>query len=272
VPPGGGSVVEQVWRILRSYGFDQVAAAGILGNAYRESYPPWNPASVGTGGGGLWGFTAPPRSLADLQAFAQRSGKPWTDVGIQTEFMLQQGGLALRSSLNAERSAAGAARNFEENWEHAGVVAMADRIRGAKIALDMIQGGGANRRHANIGARLAQGALGLIGSELGAKELVAMPGGTEVISGALTSRLTKALMGGGLDVDRGRGGDGTGGPAGPDVKFVLNGDVIPDPGSEHVLEKFIGNRKVAGWVRSIAADEAVAEVSHHVRMEGVGRG
>lgn len=80
------------------------------------------------------------------------------------------------------------------------------------------------------------------------------------------------MGGGGPGGDFAAGAAGGRGAGGDDVKFVLNGDVIPDPGSEHVLEKFIGNRKVAGWVRSIAADEAVAEVGHHVRMEGAGRG
>jgi TP901 family phage tail tape measure protein len=135
VPGGGGAVVEQIARVLFANGFNKVAAAGIIGNAYRESN--WNPGAVGTGGGGLWGFTSGAISLAALQAAAKRAGVPWTDVPFQTAFMLRHGGMGLRGALNSAGSAGAAARVFMEQWERPGIPALGERESAARRALAM---------------------------------------------------------------------------------------------------------------------------------------
>lgn len=255
VPPGSGGVVEEVARILAQQGFSRTAAAGILGNAYRESLPPWNPASVGTGGGGLWGFTTPPRSLADLQAFARRSGKPWTDVGIQTQFMLEQGGLALRGALNAQPSAAAAARYFEQNWEHAGVVAMSERVHGAKIALKIIQGMHGHQ----FGGSLGKAALGLIGGERGTREMALLPRGTEVVPADLTKRLAYAL---GAGRGPARIGHDGGGFSGGDVYVEIYGDIVSDDPNPVRVRR-------GGGGGGAAATEVKANQRHLAVLEGM---
>jgi hypothetical protein len=115
MPGGGGSVAEQMWNVLHGHGYNRVGGASVIGNAGQESG--LNPASVGSGGGGLLGFTTSPISLADLQAFAAAQGKPWTDVGLQMQFfLLHENGI--RASVNAAPNAAAGARIFMENWEH----------------------------------------------------------------------------------------------------------------------------------------------------------
>lgn len=132
---GDGAVAAQMGTILLRQGFDRAAAAGIIGNAYRESL--WNPASVGTGGGGLFGFTTSPISLADLHAFADSQGKPWTDVGLQMQFMLMHGGLGMRGPLNALNSPEQAAALFMTEWERPGIPALDERQMAARQAFNM---------------------------------------------------------------------------------------------------------------------------------------
>jgi tail lysozyme len=137
VPGGGGPVVAQIARVLFAAGFNKIGATGPIGNSYAEST--WNPAAMepGTDNGGLWGFTAGEKSLASLRAYAAKMRKPWTDVGLQTAFMLNTGGLSIRSRLNAAKTPAEAARIFEELYEHAGVVRMNVREAGARKAYAM---------------------------------------------------------------------------------------------------------------------------------------
>jgi hypothetical protein len=114
IPGGGGPVAAQMWRSLNGNGYNQIGAAGIIGNAGQESG--LNPGSIGSGGGGLLGFTSSPISLSDLQAFAKAQNKPWTDVGLQMQFYaLHENGI--RGALNSQPNAAAAAKYFMENWE-----------------------------------------------------------------------------------------------------------------------------------------------------------
>lgn len=140
-----GGVVRIVGEdLIEKHGFNLDGASGILGNAYREAYPPWNPASVGTGGGGLWGFTTSPVSLADLQNRAAEVGVDWTDPKFQTHFMLGRGnptGMSLRGSLNAAGSPERAAEIFMDEWERPGVPALEDRQHGARLAYNMLKSG-----------------------------------------------------------------------------------------------------------------------------------
>jgi hypothetical protein len=114
---GGGGVVKKAANILTRRGFDHKAIAGILGNAYGESM--WNPASMepNTDNGGLFGFTAGEKSLANLRAFADREGKPWTDVGTQIRFMLKTGGAGLKGRLNALDSIRDTTKLFMDEYE-----------------------------------------------------------------------------------------------------------------------------------------------------------
>jgi hypothetical protein len=139
---GQGGVVAQMGKILLGSGFDRFSAAGIIGNAYRESL--WNPASVGSGGGGLFGFTTPPVSLANLQSFASSQGKPWTDVGLQMQFMLNHGGLGMKGPLNALSSTAATTALFMNEWERpaAATAALDIRQSAANRSLSMFQKGG----------------------------------------------------------------------------------------------------------------------------------
>ena len=131
-----GGIVSTVGQILLNNGFDYKAAAGILGNAYRESL--WDPGAVGTGGGGLWGFTTSPISLADLQAYAESKGKSWEDPVVQTHFMLGHLSGDLKDRLNALDSVPDTTQLFMEEWERPGVPALGDRIAGGRKALEIL--------------------------------------------------------------------------------------------------------------------------------------
>jgi predicted nucleic acid-binding Zn-ribbon protein len=132
------NVALRVARDLLGYGLNYKGAAGVIGNAWRESR--WNPASEGTGGGGLWGFTTSPISLADLKAAASTKGVAWDDIDFQTSFMWNSPGNAssLKSALNAQPSAASAAHFFDSEWEHSGIKAMPEREDGAREALRLM--------------------------------------------------------------------------------------------------------------------------------------
>jgi len=135
-------VVKNVGKYLLGKGFDFRATSGILGNAYREALPPWNPASVGTGGGGLWGFTTSPVSLNDLQNYASSKGKSWDDEILQAQFMLMHGGMDLKGKLNAADKISDTARIFMEDWERPGVPALSDRIKGGYEASKILRDAG----------------------------------------------------------------------------------------------------------------------------------
>jgi hypothetical protein len=111
---GGGPVAAQMWKSLSASGYNKIGAAGVIGNAGQESG--LNPGAVGSGGGGLLGFTSGAISLASLQAFAKAQGKPWDDVGLQMQFFLDHES-GIRSGVNSQPNAAVAAKYFMENWE-----------------------------------------------------------------------------------------------------------------------------------------------------------
>ncbi len=135
----GNSVVDKSGRILVKHGFTPVAAAGIIGNALQESS--WNPGSVGSGGGGLWGFTAHPNSLSDLQAFAASKGKPWNKAGIQTRFLLKHISPETKAAVNAARTPEQAAAAFMSGFErpYAPTANLPRRQQGARIAYEQIK-------------------------------------------------------------------------------------------------------------------------------------
>lgn len=123
------AVESQIARVLFQRGANKIGAAGIIGNAYRESG--MDPGAEGTGGGGLWGFTAGAISLANLKA---AGGANWKNPRFQTDFMLQHGGAGLIPALNKQPSAEAAAAYFMNQWERPGIPALSDREAGARVA------------------------------------------------------------------------------------------------------------------------------------------
>jgi hypothetical protein len=135
-----GSVISQTAAVFQAAGLNRTAAAGIIGNAYQESS--WNPASVGSGGGGLWGFTAGSESLQALQAYAATKGVSWTNPTLQAEFLLKNLPAGDIASLNSQSSPEAAAEWFMTNWERPKVATenLARRQQGAREAYGQIGG------------------------------------------------------------------------------------------------------------------------------------
>lgn len=129
---GGGSVEAQIANVLFGKGFNKIGAAGVIGNSYGESTN--DPSAEGTGGGGLFGFTAGAISLANLKAASGRAGVPWDNVAFQVGFMLRHGGLGLRGNLNAAKTPEEAAVIFMNDWERPGIPRQDVREAGARRA------------------------------------------------------------------------------------------------------------------------------------------
>ena len=134
--PTGSAVIQEMADALLSRGYSVIATAGIIGNAYRESS--WNPASVGTGGGGLFGFTAGAISLANLQAAATASGVEWTNVDFQVGFMDAHMDSDLKKRLNATTTISDSTQLFMDEWERPGIPAFEDRLAGANKAMEVL--------------------------------------------------------------------------------------------------------------------------------------
>jgi TP901 family phage tail tape measure protein len=131
------NVALAIGRRLLGYGLNYKGAAGVIGNAWRESL--WKPGSIGTGGRGLWGFDY---YEAELLAAAEQQDVPWTDLPFQTDFMWSgpEPASKLKGALNAQGSAASAAEFFDTEWEKSGVKAMSDRKNGAREAMRLMTG------------------------------------------------------------------------------------------------------------------------------------
>lgn len=136
------TVIGSAYGVLTAHGYSPIAAAGVIGNAYQEST--WKPGAEGDGGGGLWGFTADPQSLADLKAYAAKAGKPWTDVELQTQFLVEHVPASIVAGLNKQTTPQAAAAYFMDAWEKpaAATANQAKREEGASIAYNTIKGGG----------------------------------------------------------------------------------------------------------------------------------
>ncbi len=128
----GRGVEATIARAVSKAGGNKIAAAGVIGNAYRESL--LDPTAVGTGGGGLFGFTAGEISLSALQSAADRAGVAWGNPQFQTEFMLRHGGRSLLPTLNKASTPGESARIFMEQWERPGIPALAEREWAARRA------------------------------------------------------------------------------------------------------------------------------------------
>ena len=83
----GADVAEQIYNYSRGQGCSQAAAAGIVGNAERESN--FNPAAEGPASQhsiGLFQWLMA-EDQQKLYALAKQEGKDWTDVGVQMKFL-----------------------------------------------------------------------------------------------------------------------------------------------------------------------------------------
>jgi phage-related protein/cell wall-associated NlpC family hydrolase len=111
-----GGVIGAVDQFFSGKGFGKVAIAGILGNAMQESG--LNP---GTAGGGMW---------QQISNFGSGTGGP---LLAQMQRMYPQIA-SLRGPMNAAASPGAAATIFEQQFERAGIPALANRIRYANEA------------------------------------------------------------------------------------------------------------------------------------------
>jgi len=111
---------------LTAHGYTKFAAAGIAGNMYQESMG--NPESVGTGGGGLIGWTPLPAGFV--------TGNPVTDLRTQLAAVLtyNQQWSQYIPALNAATSATAAADIYMTYFERPGLPAAANR-EGAAAAV-----------------------------------------------------------------------------------------------------------------------------------------
>ncbi len=104
---------------LMSHGYTGIAAAGIAGNIYQESKG--NPESVGTGGGGLIGWTPLPSGFV--------TGDPAADLKTQLNALLTYNDQWSQylPALNAETSAVQAAYLYMTDFERPGIPAASNR-------------------------------------------------------------------------------------------------------------------------------------------------
>ncbi len=106
-------------NFLTAHGYTAIAAAGIAGNIYQESMG--NPESVGTGGGGLIGWTPLPAGFV--------TGNPPADLQTQLEALLtyNQGWAQYIPALNAATTATEAADIYMNDFERPGIPAAGNR-------------------------------------------------------------------------------------------------------------------------------------------------
>jgi hypothetical protein len=111
---------------MTAHGYTPLAAAGIAGNIYQESKG--NPESVGTGGGGLIGWTPLPAGFV--------TGNPTADLQTQLEALLTYNGQWAQyiPVLNAATSPTDAADIYMNYFERPGIPAAYNR-EGAAAAV-----------------------------------------------------------------------------------------------------------------------------------------
>jgi hypothetical protein len=104
---------------LTAHGYTGIAAAGIAGNIYQESMG--NPESVGSGGGGLIGWTPLPAGFV--------TGNPAADLQTQLAALLtfNQQWSQYIPMLNAATSATAAADVYMNYFERPGIPAAGNR-------------------------------------------------------------------------------------------------------------------------------------------------
>ena len=113
-------------EFLIAHGYSKMGAVGIAGNIYQESRG--DPESVGTGGGGLIGWTPLPGGFV--------TGNPAADLQTQLAALLSynQQWIQYVPMLNAATSPASAADVYMNYFERPGIPAASNR-EGAAIAV-----------------------------------------------------------------------------------------------------------------------------------------
>jgi Phage tail lysozyme len=116
--------VTAIVSFLLAHGYTHDAAAGIAGNIYRESMG--NPESVGTGGGGLIGWTPLPSGFV--------TGNDSADLQTQLSALLtyNQGWAQYIPTLNGASSPSAAADIYVTDFERAGIPAASQREAAAE--------------------------------------------------------------------------------------------------------------------------------------------
>ncbi len=109
---------------LVRHGYTGIAAAGIAGNIFQESKG--NPESVGSGGGGLIGWTPLPSGFV--------TGNPTADLHTQLEALLtyNEGWHQFIPALNAATSASQAAFIYMTDFERPGIPVATNREAAAQ--------------------------------------------------------------------------------------------------------------------------------------------
>jgi hypothetical protein len=129
---GSGGMVPanyaEIFTFLVEHGYTGNAAAGIAGNIYQESKG--DPESIGSGGGGLIGWTPLPGGLV--------TGNPGADLQTQLEAILtyNQGWAQYIPALNSAGSPAEAADIYVTDFERAGIPATSNREAAANAVAD----------------------------------------------------------------------------------------------------------------------------------------
>lgn len=139
---GAGKYPGMVYRALKTKGFTDEGAAGILGNLQQESNV--NPKSVESNGEGYglvqWSF----ERKTSLINFAKKNNKPWQDVDLQIDFLfkeLEAGYKPLIAYLQKTTDVTEATVKFENQFERAGIKMMDKRIAYAKGHFKQIKAG-----------------------------------------------------------------------------------------------------------------------------------
>jgi hypothetical protein len=116
--------VTTIVNFLLAHGYSRNAAAGIAGNMYQESNG--DPESVGSGGGGLIGFTPLPPGYV--------TGNPAADLQTQLAAVLayNQGWASYLPALNSAATPAAAADIYVYDFERAGIPAASTREASAE--------------------------------------------------------------------------------------------------------------------------------------------
>lgn len=147
----GSSNIQKAYNYFLAKGLKDFQSAGIVGNLIRESsvVPDRvegggsSPTIPPRGGYGIAQWTSRDRK-AHLEQFASQQGKPVSDLGLQLDFIWEELHTTQKGAFNAligTTTVEQATTEFEDKYERAGVVALAQRIQFAREVLELYGGG-----------------------------------------------------------------------------------------------------------------------------------
>jgi len=157
----GSGNTEKAWNFLKQSGFSDAGAAGILGNAMRESHINPSQHQIGNGPGyGLFQWGGPRKTR--LQEYAKSKGKSSDDLQTQLEFAMKEineGGY--KNKIATASSAKQAAIDFQKEFERASDPNIQQRIDYANDILKQMKGkSGDNSADKDSGASSGEGGQG----------------------------------------------------------------------------------------------------------------